>query len=106
LTAPELEAGTPDVSPDGKQVVFYTYANTVKPPSIFKMNIDGSGVTRLTSSGDPDGLPVYSPDGTKILYMSNSLSPGSFDTFIMNANGSNKKRLIEGASFPNWGTQP
>jgi Tol biopolymer transport system component len=106
LTAPELEPGAPDVSPDGKQVVFYNHQNTPKPTSIFKMNLDGSRVTRLTSPGHMDTLPVYSPDGTKILFMSDRLSPGSFDTFVMNADGSQKKRIIEGAFFPNWGTQP
>ena len=105
LTDPELEPGAPDVSPDGKHIVFYNHQNTPKPTSIFSMNLDGTGVTRLTSSGHMDTLPVYSPDGSKILYMSDRLSPGSFDTFVMNADGSHKQRLIVGAFAPNWGTK-
>jgi Tol biopolymer transport system component len=106
LSAPELETGAPDVSPDGKQVVFYNHQNTPKPTSIFKMNLDGTGVTRLTSAGHMDTLPVFSPDGTKILYMSDRLSPGSFDTWIMDAGGSHQRILIKGAIAPNWGVQP
>jgi TolB protein len=106
LTDPELEAGPLDVSPDGKQVVFYTHQDTPKPTSIFKINIDGSGATRLTSEGHMDTQPTYSPDGKKILYMSDRLSPGSFDTFAMNADGSHKKRIIVGGLAPNWGPQP
>lgn len=106
LTDPELEAGPLDVSPDGKQVVFYTHQDTPKPTSIFNINIDGTGVTRLTSEGHIDTRPVYSPDGKKILFMSDRLSPGSFDTFVMNSDGLDKKRIIEGAFAPNWGVQP
>lgn len=106
LTDPELEAGPLDVSPDGKQVVFYTHQDTPKFTSIFKINIDGSGVTRLTSEGHMDTLPVFSPDGNNILYMSDRLSPGSFDTFVMDADGSHKKRIIVGGLAPNWGPQP
>jgi Tol biopolymer transport system component len=106
LSAPELETGAPDVSPDGKQVVFYNHQNTPQPTSIFKMNLDGTGVAHLTSAGHMDTLPVFSPDGAKILYMSDRQAPGSFDTWIMDADGSHKKLLIKGAFAPNWGVQP
>src|SRR5262249_11240829 len=97
LTDPELEPGNPDVSPDGKQIVFFIGQDTPKPSSVFKVNIDGSGATRLTSEGQMDTLAVYSPDGEKILFMSDRLSPGSFDTFVMNADGSDQTLLIKGA---------
>jgi Tol biopolymer transport system component len=106
LTEPEIEAGNPDVSPDGKRVVFYSHQNSPNPTSIFSMNLDRTGLTRLTGSGHMDTLPVYSPDGTKILFMSDRLSPGSFDTFIMDSDGSHKRRLFPGAFGPNWGTEP
>ena len=108
LTAPKLEAGAPDVSTDGKeQVVFFNHLNTAfTTSSIFKMNLDGTGVIRLTDADHVNTLPVFSPDGTKILYMSDRLSPGSFDIFVMDADGSNKKRVIPGGLVPNWGPQP
>lgn len=106
LTAAELEAGGPDVSPDGREVVFYDHQNTPRPSGIFKMKIDGSHLTRLTSQGHLDTQPVYSPDGTKIVFMTDRLSPGSFDAFVMDADGSHRKRVIEGAFGPDWGSQP
>ena len=107
LTDPELQAGYPDVSPDGKQIIFYNNQNSPKLNNIFKLNIDGTGVTRLTGPGPLDTLAAYSPDGRKILFMSDRRSPGtSFDIFIMNADGSNQTLLIEGGLIPNWGPKP
>ena len=106
ITAPELEAGSPDVSPDGRHVVVNNHHSLSVPSSIFKLSLDGSGLTPLTTAGYTDTLPVYSPDGSKILFMTDRLSPGSFDTFVMNADGSQQKRIIVGGFSPNWGTQP
>jgi len=107
LTDPELEAGYPDISPDGKQIIFYNNQNTPKLNNIFKVNIDGTGATRLTGPGPLDTLAAYSPDGSKILFMSDRRSPGTaFDIFIMNADGSNQMLLIEGGLIPNWGPKP
>lgn len=77
LTASELEAGYPDISPDGKQIIFYNNQNTPKLNSIFKVNIDGTGTTRLTGPGPLDTLAGYSPDGSKILFMSDRRAPVS-----------------------------
>jgi Tol biopolymer transport system component len=106
LTAAELEAGPLDVSSDKDEVVFYTHQDTPKFTSIFKINIDGSGPTRLTSDGHMDTLPVFSPDGQRILYMTDRLSPGTFDLFIMDDDGAHKKRIVHHAFYPAWGRQP
>jgi Tol biopolymer transport system component len=106
LTAPELEAGPLDVSSAGNEVVFYTHQDTPKFTSIFKISIDGSRVTRLTSDGHMDTLPVFSPDGRQILYMSDRLSPGSFDIFVMDVDGAHKRRLVHDAFYPAWSPKP
>jgi Tol biopolymer transport system component len=107
LTDPELAAGALDISPDGKQAVFYTNQNTPKPYSnIFRINLNGTGLTRLTSGVHNDTQPVFSPDGRRILYMTDPLSPGSSDIFIMNADGSHKRLFLEAALLPNWGAEP
>jgi Tol biopolymer transport system component len=106
LTAAKLEAGGPDVSPDGQEVVLYDHQNTAKSSSIFKMNIDGSHLRQLTTRGHNDTQPVYSPDGTEIVFQSDRLSPGSIDAFVMNANGSHLRRIVEGALSLDWGPQP
>jgi TolB protein len=106
LTPVSLEAGpTPDISPDGKEVVFYNHQDTPKPNAIVKMNIDGTHIQRLTSPGHFDSFSAFSPDGKKIVFTTDRHSP-TLDTFIMDADGSNQHLLIEGALAPNWGVQP
>src|SRR5215472_16231328 len=54
---------------DGKQVVFNDKQTFPGLSSIFKMNLDGSGVTHLTRPGQQgDGQTVFSPDGRKLLF--------------------------------------
>ena len=61
LSDPKLTASVPDVSPDGKQVVFNNQQNSAGPGNIFKMNLDGIDVIRLTRpEGQSDGPPVFS----------------------------------------------
>lgn len=107
LSDPRLTASVPDISPDGKQVVFNDRQNSPGFSDIFKMNLDGTGVTRLTSTvRENEGLPSFSPDGKKIIFVSDRESPGSLDTWIMDADGSHQRLLIKDAAAPNWGVQP
>jgi len=76
----------PSVSPDGSQIVFHSFRNGFS--DIYKMNIDGSIQTRLTSSQAHDRNPKWSPDGSKIVYYSNR--DGNNDLFIMDTDGSNQ----------------
>jgi Tol biopolymer transport system component len=107
VSDPRLTASVPDVSPDGKQVVFNNHQNSPGPGNIFKMNLDGSGVIRLTRpEGKNDGLPSFSPDGRKVIFVSDRESPGSLDTWVMDADGSHQRLLIKGGVAPRWGVQP
>jgi Tol biopolymer transport system component len=61
-------------SPDGKKIVF-TAARDGYQPSLFTMNADGSGQTRLTTNPAPDSVspswdlePAWSPDGQTIVF--------------------------------------
>ena len=38
---------------------------------VYRVNLDGTGLTRLTDNGANDGLPVWSPDGSSIAFASN-----------------------------------
>ena len=62
ITAPELMASEPTWSPDGTRLAFTSQAND----SIYAVNVDGTGLERLTTAGLLGG-PDWSPDGSKIL---------------------------------------
>ena len=58
---------------------------------IFKSNLNGSFISRLTSSPNYDAEATYSFDGRKIIYT--SMLSGDLDLWTMNSDGSNKKQL-------------
>lgn len=65
----------PRVSPDGTQVLFYSYRSG--NPDVFLMDRDGSNQANLTNSpGTWDTEPLWSPDGTTILFRSDRDDPG------------------------------
>ena len=49
------------------------------------MNVNGTGVTRLTQSLGLDTEPVFSPDGTRIAFATARF--GNLDIAVMNADG-------------------
>jgi Tol biopolymer transport system component len=58
---------------------------------IYKMNADGSGVTRLTTNKAEDGAAVWSPDGKKIAFESSRA--GNWEIYVMNSDGGAPTRL-------------
>ncbi len=82
-------ASTFYLAPDGQQVAF------VKDKNIYKMNTDGSGITKLTknpgeyTSGGSD--LVWSPDRTKIAFFSGTYPKQQI--YTINADGTNLKNL-------------
>jgi TolB protein len=60
---------------------------------VYIMNIDGSGVKRLTNDGDHDGLPTWSPDGKTIAFVSNR--SGTWAIWAMNPDGSSQRKLFD-----------
>lgn len=104
----------PRFSKDGKRIVFTTSRFAADPASpafaefeIMTMNVDGTGVTRLTSDGAGDLDPDWSPDGKKIVFMSNRADPSGpiFDIYVMNADGTGVTQLTFGGPMnrtPAW----
>jgi TolB protein len=75
---------------------------------IYKVNVDGSGLTRLTSNNAQDGLPTWSPDGKAIAFVSNR--DGVWAIWVMNPNGSNQRKLFDigggyGTGEQDWTTE-
>ena len=79
LPAPEPgsinTAFLPDVSPDGRRVVFSHEADG--DVELYVINLDGTGLTRLTfDPGRFDGAAHWSPDGRRIVFARQSTFPG------------------------------
>jgi Tol biopolymer transport system component len=60
LTHNKVYDGSPDWSPDGRQIAFVRNTR-VGAGAIYVMNADGTGVTRLTSARVGDASPAWQP---------------------------------------------
>lgn len=77
----------PFFHPDGKRIIFCSNYNTggsSRRPNfdIFMINIDGTGLERITFSGTFDGFPMFSPDGKKLVFASNRNAKTEGDTNV------------------------
>ncbi len=57
----------PQISPDGKQILFVESRPNWKAnrriQHIWRVNVDGSGLTQMTDGVDGENTPLWSPDG-------------------------------------------
>jgi len=98
----------PDVSPDGKSVVFvvtyYSLDTNRGDSDIYIVPIDGSTPPRrLTTQPGTDREPCFSPDGTKIAFT--STRSGDSQIWILPLGGGEAWQLTSlstGASSPQW----
>lgn len=93
----------PRLSPDAKKIVFERLVNDKSPQGnydIFVVNSDGSGETRITSTGYAQGLASWSNSGAKIVYTVAAVNDqGKYDLYVMNADGTGN-HLISPDYFP------
>ena len=61
---------------------------------IYRMNIDGSNVVRLTTHNTDDLYPAWSPDGTKVIFSSNR--SGRHQIYWVNLDGTDVVPLTGG----------
>jgi TolB protein len=59
---------------------------------IYVVNVDGSGLQRLTVDPANDGLPTWSPDGNAIAFVSNRGGPWA--VWAMTPDGAGKRQLF------------
>ena len=57
----------PNFSPDGGRIAFSTTRDG--NAEVYVMNVDGSGLTRLSHNGAIDINPVFSPTGNEIAFI-------------------------------------
>ena len=81
----------PAWSPDGKRIAFVSPGSEPnekrwRPPQLFVMNADGTGVTQVTHEEAGAGDPAWSPDGRKLAGSNGSI-------FTVNADGSELREL-------------
>ena len=96
LTRGTYPSAAPAFSPDGKRIAFARLG-----AGIFSMNLDGTGVRRLTSNGR-DSFPAWSPDGKQIAFV-RPLASG-WRVYVMSASGTAERqlRLAPPAGRPSW----
>ncbi len=74
----------------GERVAFMS--NREGTWEIYIVNLDGSGLRRLTSNAANDGLPTWSPDGRTIAFVSDQ--DGGWAVWAMSPDGSNRRKLF------------
>ena len=98
----------PDWSPDGTRIVFTRHdvtdnQNNSVTAEIYVINVDGTGLTRLTFNTEEERAPSWSPDGAHIVYSCRKASgvvpapPAlpDFEICVMNADGSGQVQLTD-----------
>ena len=99
----------PDISPNGRQIVYcgnpVTETNPDGDLEIFVMDADGTDVRQLTfnGAGISDAWPRWSPNGKQIVFHSNV--DGNFEIYIINADGTDLTRVTNYPGieqFPEW----
>jgi len=98
LTKGTYPSESPAFSPNGKRIAFARLG-----AGIFTMNINGTGLRRLTSNAR-DVRPAWSPDGKQIAFL-RPLASG-WKVFVMSASGGKEHRLplAPSAGRPSWTT--
>ena len=88
----------PDVSPDGRRIAFRDVDS-----DIYVMNADGTGITRLVSRPQFDGLPDWSPNGTRLAFSGGTPSPNGEPgrIFVINADGTGLRQVTPDPDDPN-----
>jgi len=88
-------------SPDGTKLAFYR--GPAGDHDIYVINIDGTGLKKLTNGGDNLG-PSWSPDGNWIAFT--SFRDGNNEIYIVHPDGSHETRLTNSPTSdwqPRWG---
>ena len=108
VTALSSFEADPSFSPDGKSVLFVTWDDE-KLGSIYKVNLNGTGLQKLTKEKGIYRTPVYDNSGSKIAYRKeNGNGDQGFDytkktgIYTMSYTGSYPKLISNTGEFPQF----
>ncbi|HEV3216187.1 MAG TPA: hypothetical protein VGZ27_10715 [Vicinamibacterales bacterium] len=86
------EPSSPNVSPDGRTVVFSALRNATA--DIYSLDLNSQQVTNLTNDAFADYSPAYSPDGKFVVYLARI--SGSYKLFRVDLDTGKKTQLTFG----------
>jgi TolB protein len=81
----------PAFSPDGSRIAFASNRDHTTGLELYVMNVDGSGLRRLTNNSAIDNSPTWSPTGAQLAFTSDRT--GTPQIWVMNADGSNPRQI-------------
>jgi Tol biopolymer transport system component len=87
----------PDISPDGRQIVYASAATGHS--DIYLLRVGGGRAINLTNSETDDTQPAFSPDGEQIAFRSERDGGG---IFVMGATGESVRRITTAGYDPRW----
>ncbi len=95
----------PALSPDGTKVAFTGFMPGGMANHIYVVNIDGSGLKKVSQDSYTHMYPSWSPDSTQVIFMSRPDTGSFFNLFIADINSSQIRQLTSGDymdRFPSW----
>jgi Tol biopolymer transport system component/DNA-binding winged helix-turn-helix (wHTH) protein len=95
------QQGAPDISPDGKKIVFESERSGGH--EVWTVNLDGTDPVQLSNFHAQTGTPRWSPDGRQIVF--DSRESGQASLYIVDPETAVPRRIpIKGraASIPTW----
>jgi eukaryotic-like serine/threonine-protein kinase len=101
LTTGSRQWSSPDPSPDGLRVAFYS--RDLPEGDIYTVRSDGTGLRQLTADSALDRVPRWTTDGERISYFSNRSGP--LQLWSIRGDGSGDQQLTFGGewtSFAAW----
>jgi Tol biopolymer transport system component len=92
------EVGTPNQRVNG-QIVFVRLKPGVFTGDLFSMNQNGTGLRRITRTGNVSVQLALSPDGTRVAFAGTSGDPlrDAWNIYVVGADGSNLRQLTHAA---------